>query len=231
MAPTAPAALLCGDPARALVLAQELLTEPRMSNHHRGLWGYHGHTPEGGELTVQATGIGGPSAAAVLAELVVLGVRAVVRVGTCRAERPGPRLGACLAAARVFAGEGAAAAYGAVPELPYSPDPGLAGHLRERLDGDAEVLSADTWGAPVPVPATVLGAAGRVRDLQSGAVAALADRHGLSFAAALVVAATPAGRLEDGPLEAAALRAGRAAAGALTAAGSSRAKANPQLKV
>jgi purine-nucleoside phosphorylase len=31
-------ALLPGDPGRALALAQQLLTEPRMSNHARGLW-------------------------------------------------------------------------------------------------------------------------------------------------------------------------------------------------
>ena len=43
--PTAPLAervLLPGDPGRALALAQTLLSEPRMFNHNRGLWGYTG---------------------------------------------------------------------------------------------------------------------------------------------------------------------------------------------
>ena len=43
--PTAPIAseeILVGDPGRALMLAQELLEEPKMSNHARGLWGYSG---------------------------------------------------------------------------------------------------------------------------------------------------------------------------------------------
>ena len=31
-----------------------------MSNHARGLWGYSGRTPAGDELTIQATGMGGP---------------------------------------------------------------------------------------------------------------------------------------------------------------------------
>ena len=69
MGPTAAAAILCGDPGRALGIAQELLLEPRMSNHHRGLWGYFGETADGHELTIQATGIGGPGAAIVVSEL------------------------------------------------------------------------------------------------------------------------------------------------------------------
>src|SRR5215207_5431164 len=70
--PTAPLAdrvLLPGDPGRALMLAQELLTEPKMFNHHRGLWGYTGVAGDGELLTVQATGMGGPSGAIVLEEL------------------------------------------------------------------------------------------------------------------------------------------------------------------
>ena len=48
------------------MLAQELLETPKMSNHARGLWGYSGQTPAGAQLTIQATGMGGPSAALVL---------------------------------------------------------------------------------------------------------------------------------------------------------------------
>ena len=62
--PTAPLAervLLPGDPGRALALAQALLVEPRMFNHHRGLWGYTGAAPDGQPLTIQSTGMGGPS--------------------------------------------------------------------------------------------------------------------------------------------------------------------------
>ena len=62
-------ALLPGDPGRALALAQQLLTQPRMSNHARGLWGYTGETPGGRALSIQSTGMGGPSAAIVMQEL------------------------------------------------------------------------------------------------------------------------------------------------------------------
>src|SRR6476646_7826818 len=82
-APIAADAVLVGDPGRALLLAQELLEQPKMSNHARGLWGYSGQTPAGKQLTIQSTGMGGPSAAIVLGDLAKLGVRRALRVGTC----------------------------------------------------------------------------------------------------------------------------------------------------
>ena len=66
--------LLPGDPGRALAVAQALLEQPpRMFNHARGLWGYTGTAPDGELLTVQATGMGGPSTAIVCEELIALG--------------------------------------------------------------------------------------------------------------------------------------------------------------
>ena len=50
LSPTAPIAedaILPSDPAHALLLAQELLEAPLMSNHSHGLWGYHGETAAG----------------------------------------------------------------------------------------------------------------------------------------------------------------------------------------
>ncbi|MGV1050305.1 MAG: hypothetical protein ACOYD4_17470, partial [Solirubrobacterales bacterium] len=117
-APIAADAVLVGDPGRALLLAQELLEQPKMSNHARGLWGYSGRTPEGAELSVQATGMGGPSAALVLADLAELGVRRAVRVGTCIALRPGPRLGELVLVSEAHAWPGPG-------DAPRLPDPRL----------------------------------------------------------------------------------------------------------
>ncbi len=75
--------LLPGDPGRAMRLAQELLDEPKMFNHNRGLWGYSGIAQDGGALTIQSSGIGGPSAAIVISELADLGATTFLRVGTC----------------------------------------------------------------------------------------------------------------------------------------------------
>src|SRR5947209_10357406 len=84
-APLAPRVLLPGDPGRALLLAQALLEQPKMFNHHRGLWGYSGLAGDGELLTIQSTGMGGPSAAIVMTELIELGARRFIRVGTCGA--------------------------------------------------------------------------------------------------------------------------------------------------
>ncbi len=114
--PTAPLAervLLPGDPGRALALAQSLLRDPLMFNHHRGLWGYTGAAPDGEPLTIQATGMGGPSAAIVLTELIALGARRAIRVGTCGALDAGLALGELLVARESICADGASRALGA----------------------------------------------------------------------------------------------------------------------
>ena len=90
--------LLPGDPGRALLLAQALLEQPRMFNHNRGLWGYTRRGADGAPLTIQSTGMGGPSAAIVVEELVRLGARRLVRVGTCGALVGGFALGDAIVA-------------------------------------------------------------------------------------------------------------------------------------
>ena len=84
-APLAPRVLLPGDPGRALALAQDLLTEPRMFNHNRGPLGLHGARRRRRAADIQSTGMGGPSAAIVLEELIVLGLKRAIRVGTAGA--------------------------------------------------------------------------------------------------------------------------------------------------
>src|SRR5258705_6202076 len=105
--------LLPGDPGRALALAQSLLDEPRMFNHHRGLWGYTGGAPDGQPLTIQSTGMGGPSAAIVLSELIALGARRAIRVGTCGALAPGLALGELVIARESICADGSSRALGA----------------------------------------------------------------------------------------------------------------------
>ncbi len=105
--------LLPGDPGRALALAQMLLEKPLMFNHHRGLWGYTGNAADGERLTIQSTGMGGPSAAIVLQELIALGVRRAIRVGTCGALDGGLRLGDVLVAREALAADGTSRALGA----------------------------------------------------------------------------------------------------------------------
>jgi DeoD family purine-nucleoside phosphorylase len=114
--------LLPGDPGRALALAQTLLVKPLMFNHHRGLWGYTGPTRADGEpLTIQSTGMGGPSAAIVLTELIALGARRLIRVGTCGALAPGLSLGDLIVARDSISADGTSRALGADGRVTADP--------------------------------------------------------------------------------------------------------------
>lgn len=114
--------LLPGDPGRALMLAQSLLEGPKMFNHHRGLWGYTGLAPDGRPVTIQSTGMGGPSAAIVIHELIDLGARRLLRVGTCGALAEGLALGDLVIATESIAADGTSRALGAAERVPASPD-------------------------------------------------------------------------------------------------------------
>jgi DeoD family purine-nucleoside phosphorylase len=78
----AEACLLPGDPLRAQYIAETFLEDVVQRNAERGLLGYTG-TFRGRPVSVQASGMGCPSAAIVIEELVQLGVGRIVRVGTC----------------------------------------------------------------------------------------------------------------------------------------------------
>jgi uridine phosphorylase len=115
--------LLPGDPGRALALAQTLLVKPLMFNHHRGLWGYTGPAVADGEpLTIQSTGMGGPSAAIVLTELIALGARRLIRTGTCGALAPGLALGDLVVARESICADGTSRALGAGERIAADPD-------------------------------------------------------------------------------------------------------------
>ena len=95
-------------------MAQELLEKPLMFNHARGLWGYTGLAGDGEPLSIQSTGMGGPSAA-----IVVRGAdrprRPAARSGSAPAARCASdiELGALLAAREALPADGASAALGA----------------------------------------------------------------------------------------------------------------------
>ncbi len=112
--------LLPGDPGRALMLAESLLDGARMFNHNRGLWGYTGLAPDGEPLTIQSTGIGGPSAAMVIHELIDLGARRLLRTGTCGALHTDLQLGDLVIATEAIAADGTSRALGAGDRVPAS---------------------------------------------------------------------------------------------------------------
>ena len=79
----AEAVLLPGDPLRAKWIAETFLDDARLVNSVRNCLGYTG-TWKGKPVSVQASGMGQPSLAIYVHELInVYGARTLIRVGTC----------------------------------------------------------------------------------------------------------------------------------------------------
>lgn len=215
-APIAADAVLVGDPGRALLLAQELLEEPKMSNHARGLWAYFGTTPAGSELTIQATGIGGPSAALVLGDLAELGVKRAVRVGTCLGTDANATLGELLIVREAIARGGSAASLGVEPGTAVAPDPGLTGLLRSELGSAAQLVSIMSVDAHPTEHAAGPGVA--AIDMQTAPLLAYASSLRIKLAAVLIASETEGGEgnLTKEALEHLERQAGRAASAALS---------------
>jgi uridine phosphorylase len=217
-------ALLPGDPGRALVLAQHLLTDPLMFNHHRGLWGYTGQAADGRPLTIQATGMGGPSAAIVLEELADLGLRLAVRVGTCGALVDGFAHGDLLVVDAALPADGTSRALGAAG--PVAADAGvtaaLAAAAGERGRTGTAVTS-DLFYDPDPErPRTWVAEGALAVEMEAATVLRVAERRGIRAGCLLAVTdllAGPAGRerITDDELAAAGTSLGDAAAAGLAA--------------
>src|SRR5438874_2996812 len=89
--------LLPGDPLRAKYIADTYLEDITQRNSERGLLGYTG-TWEGKPVSVQGTGMGCPGATIVFEELIQLGVKKLLRVGTCGGLQPHHALGDLIVA-------------------------------------------------------------------------------------------------------------------------------------
>ncbi len=114
----AEACLLPGDPLRAKYIAETYLDDAIQRNSERGMLGYTG-TWEGRAVSVQATGMGCPSAAIVMEELVQLGVKRFLRVGTCGGLQPDLSLGDLIVALTAVPADGTVQTYiGGEPHCP-----------------------------------------------------------------------------------------------------------------
>jgi uridine phosphorylase len=184
--------LLPSDPHRALSVAQHLLEAPRMFNHHLGLWGYTGTAADGEPLTIQSTGMGGPSAALVVEELIALGARRLVRTGTCGALAAGIELGAVLAVEAVLPADGTSAALGANGWL--ASDLVLLERLVAAGARPSTVASSDLFYDRRAGEAAAWARGGAVAvEMEAAAIFQLAARRGVRAGAVLGVTEVPAG--------------------------------------
>jgi DeoD family purine-nucleoside phosphorylase len=223
--------LLPGDPGRALLLAESLLKRARMFNHHRGLWGYTGLAPDGAPLTIQSTGVGGPSAAIVIHELIEFGARRLLRIGTCGALQASLRLGDLVIATEAIAADGTSRALGAGERIPATG--GLLAATIAGAGPSAAARGADGWTVHRgPVVSTDVfydrrglepgwSAAGALAvEMEAATLFALAALHEVEAAALLVVSdlvLPDRVRIDPAELQRAERRMGEAAVRALAA--------------
>lgn len=102
--------ITCGDPARALRIANEFLTNSQELAKNREYWSFTGNY-KGVELVVSSMGIGGPSTAIGLEEFSMVGVDTFIRVGTSGSLLPAIEHGAIVNATSSVRDEGTSKQY------------------------------------------------------------------------------------------------------------------------
>jgi purine-nucleoside phosphorylase len=117
----APLVLLPGDPNRATRVAEMLdggVGPTRLVNEHRQLLGYTG-TWKGTPVSVQTSGMGTPSLSIVVEELLRLGAKRLIRIGTCGGIGRGLRTGDLVIASAAAPVDGSTRTY--LHGDPYAP--------------------------------------------------------------------------------------------------------------
>jgi DeoD family purine-nucleoside phosphorylase len=191
----AEACLLPGDPVRAKYIAETFLEDVVQRNAERGMLGYTGKFA-GKPVSVQASGMGCPSAAIVIEELAQLGVGTIIRVGTCGGLQPDLRMGDLIVAMSATPADSTAAHY--VGNEPHAPTASFdvlheAVHQAKHLGKPVRVgpiVSSDVFYQPdtglaarwsergilaVEMEAAVLFTLGALRKLRTGCLLIVSD--------------------------------------------------------
>lgn len=117
-------ALLSGDPERARLIAQTYLQDVRLLSENRGLNSYMGCFPNGRPILSATSGMGAPSLSIVVNELVQVGIRQIIRIGTCGSIQAHVPVGSIVISSAALCRQGAANDIAPV-EYPAAADPFL----------------------------------------------------------------------------------------------------------
>ncbi len=191
----ADACLLPGDPLRAKYIAETYFENAVQVNGERGLLGYTGEY-EGTRVSVQGTGMGCPGATIVFEELVQLGVKKLVRVGTCGGLQPHHALGDLIVALTAVPADATAAhLVGNEPHCPTASWSLIHGavHVAKEMSQPMHVgpiVSSDLFYNPdggqyerwskrgvlaVEMEASALFTVGAIRGVESGCLLTVSD--------------------------------------------------------
>ena len=191
----AEAVLLPGDPLRAKYIAETYLDDVEQRNAERGLLGYTGRW-EGKPVSVQGTGMGCPGATIVFEELIQLGCKKLMRVGTCGGLQPHHQLGDLIVALSAVPADATAAHL--VANEPHCPTASWslihgAVHVAKGIDQEMHVgpiVSSDLFYNPdegqyerwskrgvlaVEMEAAALFTVGALRGVETGCLLTVSD--------------------------------------------------------
>ena len=188
--------LLPGDPRRAKYIAENIFDDAKLVTEERGMLGYTG-SYKGEPVSVQATGMGCPSASIVAEELIQLGAKNLLRVGTCGAYDRDLRLGDLIVATSAAPQDGTVSSI--TRGVPYAPaahfDIVHAAHHAAESAGRrtfvGQVVSSDLFYDPTEDPATLWGDLGVLAvEMEAAVIFTIAAMHGVRAGCLLTVSDT-----------------------------------------
>jgi DeoD family purine-nucleoside phosphorylase len=188
--------LLPGDPLRATYIAENFFEDAKLVTEERGMLGYTG-TYRGEPVSVQATGMGCPSASIVAEEVIQLGAKNLLRVGTCGGYSEELRLGDLIVATSATPNDGTVSSL--TRGVPYAPAAHFdivhaayhAGESAGRRTFVGPIVSSDLFYDPVEYPAKLWGNLGVLAvEMEASAIFTIAAMRGVRAGCLLTVSDT-----------------------------------------
>lgn len=177
--------LLPGDPNRSRWIAETFLEDPVLYTENRQLLGYTG-TYKGVRVSVQTTGMGCPSAAIVTEEIIRLGARSLLRVGTLGASHPSVRPGDLVIAQASVPNDGTTRQFfGGAPYAPIASYRILEAAVQAARNGRIKhhiglIMTEDAFYASTPEHAKLWAARGVLGfEMEASAIFTVAAMHGV----------------------------------------------------
>ena len=116
--------LLSGEPERSRYIARTYLQNVKLLSEYRGLNSYSGNLPDGKPILVATSGMGASSLSIVVNELMQVGIKRFIRIGTCGSIQPHVSVGSIVVSQAALCRQGAALDIAPV-EYPAVADPYL----------------------------------------------------------------------------------------------------------
>jgi DeoD family purine-nucleoside phosphorylase len=188
--------LLPGDPLRAKYIAENFFEDAKLVTEERGMLGYTG-AYKGKPVSVQATGMGCPSASIVAEEVIQLGAKNLLRVGTCGGYSEELRLGDLIVATSATPNDGTVSSL--TRGVPYAPVAHFdivhaayhTGESAGRRTFVGPIVSSDLFYDPIESPEELWGNLGVLAvEMEASAIFTIAAMHGVRAGCLLTVSDT-----------------------------------------